>query len=174
MKIENRMKPGRVRHYLRRIDFIPEFLLGFTVFVTVVAIFAQVVFRYVFNHPISWMDEFAVLVFAWMIFLGVAIAQKNSEHIGIDILTRTLPLKAQRGLAIFTNTIILLVLAFLFINGISLTIKTAGLKYPAMEISRGLLYISIPVMMPLMVFYLVRIIITDLRSFIMENTGGRP
>jgi TRAP-type C4-dicarboxylate transport system permease small subunit len=161
-------------HLLRKIGYIPEFLLGFTVFVTTVAIFTQVVSRYLFNHPISWVDEFAVLIFAWMIFLGVAIAQKNNEHIGIDIIARVLPPRVQRVLAIFTNIVILLVLAFLFVQGISLTMKTAGLKYPAMEISRGFLYVSIPVMMPLMAFYLIRIIITDLRSFITEDTGGRP
>jgi len=162
------------KHSLRKIGFIPEFLLGLTVLITTIAIFTQVVFRYIFNHPISWVDEFAVLVFAWMIFLGVAIAQKNNEHIGLDIVTRLFPPKVQRVLAIFTNILILLVLAFLFIQGISLTMKTAGLKYPAMEISRGFLYVSIPVMMPLMAFYSIRIIITDLRSFIMQDKGGRP
>jgi len=174
MTTENEKGPVRWKHSLRKIGFIPEFLLGLTVFVTTIAIFTQVVSRYIFNHPISWVDEFAVLVFAWMIFLGTAIAQKNSEHIGIDILERMLPPKFQRGLAIFRNILILLVLIFLFVNGISLTVKTVGLKYPAMEISRGFLYVSIPVMMPLMAFYLIRIIITDLRSFIMEHTGGHP
>lgn len=161
------------KHSLRKIDYIPEFLLGLTVLITTIAIFTQVVFRYVFNHPISWVDEFAVLIFAWMIFLGVAIAQKNNEHIGIDIVARVLPPKVQRALAIFTNMVILLVLAFLFVQGISLTMKTAGLKYPAMEISRGFLYVSIPAMMPLMAFYLIRILIADLRSFITGDTGGR-
>lgn len=162
------------KHSLRKIGFIPEVLLGLTVFVTTIAIFTQVVSRYLLNHPISWMDEFAVLIFAWMIFLGVAIAQKSNEHIGIDIVTRVLPPKVQRVLAIFTNILILLVLAFLFIKGISLTMKTAVLKYPAMEISRGFLYVSIPVMMPLMAFYLIRIIITDLPSLIKGNKEGRP
>jgi TRAP-type C4-dicarboxylate transport system permease small subunit len=162
------------KYSLCKISYIPEFLLGLTVFVTTVAIFTQVVSRYLFNHPISWMDEFAVLIFAWMIFLGVAIAQKNNEHIGIDIVARVLPPRVQGVLAIFTNMLILLVLVFLFVQGISLTMKTAGLKYPAMEISRGFLYVSIPVMMPLMAFYLIRIIVTDLRSFIREEKGGRP
>ena len=171
---EKERSPAWYKHSLRKIGFIPEFLLGLTVLITTMAIFTQVVFRYIFNHPISWVDEFAVLIFAWMIFLGVAIAQKNNEHIGIDIVAHLLPPKVRRVLAIFTNTLILLILVFLFVKGIDLTARTIGLKYPAMEISRGFLYVSIPVMMPLMAFYLVRIIIADLRSFIMENTGGRP
>jgi len=162
------------KHSLRKIGFIPEFLLGLTVFVTTIAIFTQVVSRYLLNHPISWMDEFAVLIFAWMIFLGVAIAQKNNEHIRIDIVTHVLPPKVQRAIAIFTNILILLILAFLFVQGTSLTMKTVALKYPAMEISRGFLYVSIPMMMPLMAFYLIRIIIIDLRSLIKADKEGRP
>jgi len=167
------MKPGRVRHYLRRIDFIPEFLLGFTVFVATVAIFTQVVSRYVFNNPISWVDEFAVLIFAWMTFLGTAIAQKNNEHISIDIFARLLSKRAQTGLAIIMNILILMLLGFLFTEGIRLTLKTAGLKYPAMEISRGFLYMSIPTTMPLMGFYLIRIIITDIQTLIKDHREDR-
>jgi len=172
--MENEVKRDGWVRCLRRLDFIPELLLGLTVLVTCIAIFTQVVFRYVFNAPISWMDEFAVLVFAWMIFLGTAIAQKKSEHISIDIFTRFLPQRTRAMLTILTNVLILLLLIFLFIEGIRLTVKTVGLKYPAMEISRGFLYVSIPVMMPLMAFYLLRIIFIDLQSFIKGDKRSNP
>ena len=59
---------------------------------------------------------------------------------------------------------IFMVLVLLFIEGVALTQKTAGLNYPAMEISRAFLYISIPVTAPLMGFYLLRTIIRDIRQ----------
>ena len=67
-------------------------------------------------------------------------------------------------LTIVTNIAIFMVIVLLFIEGISLTQKTIGLNYPAMEISRAFLYISIPVTAPLMGIYLLRTIIRDIRQ----------
>ena len=133
---------------------------------TTITIFSQVVFRYVLNRPIYWADEFAVLVFAWMIFTGTVVATKYNEHLSVDTFIRMLPKRFQTVLTITTNTAILMVIVLLFIEGLALTQKTVGLKYPAMEISRGFLYISIPVTAPLMGIYLLRTIIRDIRQLV--------
>lgn len=163
--MQNQAKQSWVRRGIRILDYLPEAALGITVIVTTITIFAQVIFRYVFNSPIYWADEFAVLIFAWMIFIGTAVAIKYNEQISVDTLVRLLPERFQTGLAILTNIAILLVIVVLFIQGILLTAKTIELKYPAMEISRGFLYISLPLTTPLMGFYLARIIIRDIRRF---------
>lgn len=166
MELEKTTKKSSIKRLLHFADSIPEFCLGLTVLVTVIAIFTQVVSRYVFSRPISWADEFAVLIFAWMIFLGTAITTKHKDHISIDTLTRLFPERIKVGLAVITNSMIFLVLLLLFIEGIRLTYRTAGLKYPAMEISRGFLYVAIPVTAPLMGLYLVRAIIADIRILV--------
>ncbi len=101
-----------------------------------------------------------------MIFLGAVIAAKHNDHISIDTLTRLLPERIKVGLAVITNSMVFLVLLLLFIEGILLTHRTAGLKYPAMEVSRGFLYVSIPVTAPLMGLYFVRTIIADIRVLV--------
>lgn len=154
------------RRLLNAIERIPEFVLGITVLVTIVTIFSQVVFRYGFNAPIYWADEFAVLVFAWMIFIGTVIATKNNDHISVDTFMRMLPERFRAGVSVVTNILILLVLVPIFTEGIRLTAKTAGLLYPAMEISRAFLYISLPVTVPLMGVYFVRIIIGDFKKML--------
>lgn len=166
MRIVHRRKYSRLKQFLRFLDFIPEAALGVTVIVTTITIFAQVVFRYVFSSPIFWADEFAVLVFAWLIFFGTVVATKYNDHLGVDTFVRMFPQRLQVGLTITTNVAILLVIVLLFVEGIDLTQKTAGLKYPAMEISRGFLYISIPVTTPIMGFYLMRTIIRDIRLLV--------
>ncbi len=158
----------RFRHILER---IPEVVLGITVLITILTIFTQVIFRYVFNAPIYWADEFAVLVFAWMIFIGAVIATKNNDHISVDTFMRMLPAKFRTGVSVFTNILILLVLVPIFTEGIRLTVKTAGLLYPAMEISRAFLYISLPVTVPLMGVYFVRIIIIDIRKLLNRSSA---
>lgn len=169
LNTENRGKNVRLKKFWQLLDFLPEVILGMTVLVTTVTIFAQVVFRYVFNSPIFWADEFAVLVFAWMIFIGTVVATKYNEHISVDTFIRMFPQRLQVVLTITTNVAVFLVIVLLFVEGLALTQKTAGLKYPAMEISRGFLYISIPVTAPLMGIYLLRTIIRDIRLLVKRH-----
>jgi C4-dicarboxylate transporter DctQ subunit len=169
LNTENQGKNGRLKKFWQLLDFLPEVILGMTVLVTTVTIFAQVVFRYVFNSPIFWADEFAVLVFAWMIFIGTVVATKYNEHISVDTFIRMFPQRLQVVLTITTNVAVFLVIVLLFVEGLALTQKTAGLKYPAMEISRGFLYISIPVTAPLMGIYLLRTIIRDIRLLVKRH-----
>ncbi len=169
MSTESRKKYSRLNRFLRILDFIPEAVLGVTVLITTVTIFAQVVFRYVFSSPIYWADEFAVLVFAWMIFIGTVVATKYNEHLSVDTFIRMFPQSLQVVLTITTNVAIFLVIVLLFVEGVELTQKTAGLKYPAMEISRGFLYISIPVTTPLMGIYLLRTIIRDIQLLVKKH-----
>ncbi len=169
MSTENRGKYRRLKKFWRFLDFLPEVVLGATVLITTVTIYAQVVFRYVFSSPIYWADEFAVLVFAWMIFIGTVVATKYNELISVDTFLRMFPQRLQVVLTITTNVAIFLVIVLLFIEGVALTQKTAGLKYPAMEISRGFLYISIPVTTPLMGIYLLRTIIRDIRLLVKRH-----
>src|SRR4051794_8044698 len=88
--------PPAVRSTVRLVDRVADVLVAALLLVAVAVIFAQVVFRYVINSPSSWLDEFAVLVFAWMIFLGAAIAQRGDSHIAMSTLVRLLPAPAQR------------------------------------------------------------------------------
>ena len=163
MNTEIRQKFSWFKKFWQVLDFLPEVVLGITVLVITITIFSQVVFRYVLSRPIYWADEFAVLVFAWMIFTGTVVATKYNEHLSVDTFIRMLPKRVQMVFTIVTNTAILMVIVLLFIEGLALTQKTAGLNYPAMEISRGFLYISIPVTTPLMGIYLLRTIIRDIR-----------
>lgn len=169
MSTESRKKYSRLNQFLRILDFIPEAILGVTVLIATVTIFAQVVFRYVFSSPIYWADEFAVLVFAWMIFIGTVVTTKYNEHLSVDTFIRMFPQRLQVMLTITTNAAIFLVIVLLFVEGVALTQKTAGLNYPAMEISRGFLYISVPVTTPLMGIYLLRTIIRDIRLLVKRH-----
>ena len=166
MNTEIRQKFSWFKKFWQVLDFLPEVVLGITVLVITITIFSQVVFRYVLSRPIYWADEFAVLVFAWMIFTGTVVATKYNEHLSVDTFIRMLPKRVQMVFTIVTNTAILMVIVLLFIEGLALTQKTAGLNYPAMEISRAFLYISIPVTAPLMGIYLLRTIINDIRLLV--------
>ncbi len=108
-------------------------------------VFVSVVFRYVLNSPLAWTEELASLLFAWLTFLGAYIGSRFRSHIAIDTLVIFLPQGVRRALTRLVDVGVLLLLAAFAWQGIRLTITTWGLEFPAMEISRGYLYASLPV-----------------------------
>lgn len=56
------------------------------VLATVVLTFSQVVLRTVFNNPQAWAEEVSRYLFAWIVFLGTAVAFGRDTHIRIDFL----------------------------------------------------------------------------------------
>jgi TRAP-type C4-dicarboxylate transport system permease small subunit len=114
-------------------------------------VFISILFRYVFNSPLTWSDELASLLFAWLTFAGAYAASRSRSHIAIDTLVIYLPPTIRRWLARFVDACVLLLLALFVWLGAGLTLTTWSLNFPAMEISRGYLYIALPVGAVLMI-----------------------
>ena len=115
-------------------------------------VFISVLFRYVLNSPLTWIEELASLLFAWVTFVGAYVGFRSRSHISIDTLVVFLPPVVRHWVARFVDVCVLLLLALFLWEGISLTLTTWSLEFPAMEISRGYLYLAIPVGAVLMAF----------------------
>ncbi len=107
-------------------------------------VFVNVLCRFILNTPLVWSDELASLLFAWLTFVGAYVGSRSRSHIAIDTLVIFLPQTVRRGLARIVDAGVLLLLANFVWQGFRLTVTTWSLEYPAMEISRGYLYLSLP------------------------------
>ena len=68
---------------------INKVLERFSVFlfaVITVLTFAGVISRYVFGSPIIWLYELTLVLFSWIVFLGISIAIMRNEHIYLDFI----------------------------------------------------------------------------------------
>lgn len=137
-----------------------ELVLATVVALTSLAILLQVFCRYVLNAPFSWPEEFAVLLFGWMILLGAAVVQRRDGHISIDVLRRRLSPSAARWLDAIRWLMIGFASIVLIWQGIGLAERTVALRYPAMGISRAFLYGAVPVCFGLLLINLVRSILS--------------
>ena len=108
-------------------------------------VFASVVYRYILNSPLTWTEELASLLFAWLTFVGAYVGFRTRSHISIDTLVIFLSPPVRRALSRLVDVCVLLLMGVLFWQGLSLTLTTWSLEFPAMEISRGYLYLAIPV-----------------------------
>jgi len=108
-------------------------------------VFVSVIFRYLLNSPLTWTEELASLLFAWLTFVGAYVGFRSRTHISIDTLVIFLPAPARQRLTRCVDVGVLLLLALFLWQGIKLTATTWSLEFPALEISRGYLYASFPV-----------------------------
>jgi len=83
-----------------------ELYIGTVIFLALtVLLTVQVVSRYLFRHSITWTEEAAVILFVWLIYLGVASAVTRRKHLKIDALITAIPFKAKKTLLIIDNII---------------------------------------------------------------------
>lgn len=113
--------------------------------VTGAVMFMQIVARYVFDAPFAWADEFVTLLFSWIIFLGAAAVQRSDSHLSVDTLRAHLGPSAQAVLDVIRRVVIIACCVVLVWQGIALSAKMWPLEYPAMEVTRSLLYMTVPI-----------------------------
>lgn len=66
--------------------------------VMVVVVFAQVIFRYSLEQPLSWSEEVARYMFIWATFLGASVAFYENTHINVTYFTDHIPNVRARAL----------------------------------------------------------------------------
>lgn len=89
-------------------DFINniELYLGtFCFIILTVMLTLQVVSRYVLKSSFTWMEEFATIMFVWMIYFGVAAAVTQRKHLRIDFILDLVPFKVKKVMLIMSNVI---------------------------------------------------------------------
>jgi len=121
-----------------------------------IAMFAQVIARYVFNAPFAWAEEFATLLFSWIIFLGAAAVQRTDSHLSVDTLRALLGPTGQMTLDAIRRLVIIVCSGVLLWEGVALSIRMWSLQYPAMEVTRSFLYMTVPVSAAFIIVFAVR------------------
>lgn len=119
--------------------------------------FAQVLFRYVFNHSLSWSEESAKFIFVWLVFLGAAVCIKERVHIGVEFLIERLSGNRKKYLELFNTLLIVLFNAAISIIGFFWVYEVSGTLSPAMELPLNIVfYAALPVAAVLSVIYGIR------------------
>jgi TRAP-type C4-dicarboxylate transport system permease small subunit len=96
---------------------------------------AAVVFRYGLNDPLIWTEEIVVLLFTWMLFVGLASAFRQRMHIRIDVLLLMLPRPARAALGAIATVATLATLFGLAWFGIEQAMILATTETPMLRIS---------------------------------------
>jgi tripartite ATP-independent transporter DctM subunit len=113
----------------------------------------QVVLRYVFNSGLPWPEELATWVFAWAVFLGMAVATGRDAHISIDVVTRALPERPREYLLVFNRAVMAAASIMLMVHGYDYVSRAIAAS-PALQWPMKYFFLAVPVGGALNLFFL--------------------
>jgi C4-dicarboxylate transporter DctQ subunit len=88
------------RRLLRFADRLEETFMVVALTLMTLLTFVQVVLRYVFGTGLVWSLEATTYMFAWLVLIGMSYGVRTEAHIAVDLLTRRLPPRAVRAVAL--------------------------------------------------------------------------
>ena len=111
----------------------------------VLAVFYQVLGRYIFSYKLGAAAETATFAQIWMILLASGIAMRKNMHVGVDILLRKLNIKTQK-IIIAASTIVIMTFLIMVLKG-SVQLIMVGLQStsPAISVPMWIPYLSVPI-----------------------------
>jgi len=100
----------------RAVHSLEETAIAFLLGVMTLLTFVAVVLRYIFNSQLIWSLEVILILFAWLVVLGVSYGFKVTAHLGVDALTNVLPARGKRVCAILAG-LVTIAYALLLLKG---------------------------------------------------------
>lgn len=144
------MKNGKfdLKTFLNNIEL---YLATLCFIVLTVMLTLQVFSRFILHHSWTWMEEFATIMFVWMIYLAISAAVTYRKHLRIDFLLDMMPFKVKKVMLIISNVIFALFNVYISVIKLLGASKTTMLKIP-----QQLVYIVIPISLLLTVIRLIQ------------------
>jgi len=110
-------------------------------------VITQVVMRYVFNYPLTWSEELAIITFIYLGFMGIGCAYAERKHLYIDALLVMIPksvVKVINCVVLSLSTLFLIILVGETIKTI-IIISKMGMTTTALELPMFVIHLSVPV-----------------------------
>ncbi|MFI4985883.1 MAG: TRAP transporter small permease [Alphaproteobacteria bacterium] len=125
----------------------------------------QVISRYVFNAPLSWSDEAAIFLFAWMIMLVASLGVRERFHVRLTFFLTRLPRRLQDALNFLFLVAITAFGGVLVVEGMDLVGLVWGDTSPAIQYPAEALYLATPISGCL-------IVVHGIAALLKDATGG--
>ena len=142
-----------------------EALLG-SVFIsiTVILVIVNVFLRYFIGVQFSWIEEVSVGCFIWAVYLGATAGYRSKSLIGVDALTKILPLQGKKILRLMTDVLLVILTGTMFYLSFKYTIGSDKIT-SALEVSYVYINSSLLVSFGLMTFYSIYFLLYDVINY---------
>jgi TRAP-type C4-dicarboxylate transport system permease small subunit len=101
--------------------------------------------RFCLGSQAEYTDELARVLLVWVSMVGAALAFGVKAHLGVDFFVNKLHPEARKTLSLLVQAVTAVLAAAVFIaGGWGLAMGQMGQQLPTLPVSRGLVYVSIP------------------------------
>ena len=122
-----------------------EVLLMLMVAVLTLTVLWGVFTRFCLGSQAEYTDELARVLLVWVSMVGAALAFGEKAHLGVDYFVNMLHPEARKTLSMLVQVVtVVLAVAVFVIGGWGLAMGQMGQQLPTLPISRGMVYLSIP------------------------------
>ena len=122
-----------------------EVLLMLMVAVLTLTVLWGVFTRFCLGSQAEYTDELARVLLVWVSMVGAALAFGEKAHLGVDYFVNMLHPEARKTLSMLVQVVTVVLAAAVFvIGGWGLAMGQMGQQLPTLPISRGMVYLSIP------------------------------
>lgn len=128
--------------------------------------FVQVLARYMLNASFSWAEEVSILLMVWATWGGACLAVKRGSHLRILILVDRVKPKNRLILHLALNCLTIPFLVVIAITSRTIISGMANMTLFSLPgVPMNVMYISVPVGCVLMIYYVLRSMVSDWKTF---------
>lgn len=139
-------------------EHLEEYMIVILTTIMTVLLFLQVLFRFVLNLPLAWVEEISLYSMVWLCYFGCSLAIKKREHLKMEIITNFLKPKAKKIFDIISLILFFAFAVFVLYHVTLLTgdILSRGQVTAVLEIPKWIPYAGVPAAFLLMMIRMIQ------------------
>ena len=146
---------------MKLLDRAVEFLIGLLLVALVVTAFGQVVARYVFGRPFTWVLEADIFLMVWATFLSGYLGVRRDAHLRVDYFLERMTPATRRRTALAARLLSIAFVAVLGVKSFDVIGAMEGITFTSIPLGQALLYWALPIGSALMLIALVEGLVRD-------------
>lgn len=111
----------------------------------------QVFYRYVLNHPLSWTQEIAEILYVWIVCIGAATIVAERDHVSFNLIYSSVRPSRRRVLAIVGTGFVTVVLLATLYGNYDYIAFTTRQKTPTLRLPMSVVFSAFGVFMVLVI-----------------------
>lgn len=135
-----------MKKIIKILDNIEKFICVIVLIIVLLALFYQVVTRYIWHYTPEWAEELSRYLLIWLIYVGASYAMQKRAHLKIDSAIDMWPVKVRKVLIIIGLIILLIFNVAIFAISLTYTfdVFSMGQFSISMKMNLGWAYLAIP------------------------------
>jgi len=116
-------------------------------------VMVQIFYRYILNHPLSWTQEIAAILYVWIVCVGAATIVTEREHVSFSLIYASVRPRIRRAFAIVGTGFVSLVLLATLPANIDYILFTFRQKTPTLRLPMSVVFGAFGVFMVLVIIH---------------------